>query len=122
MVIGFRPDAEFLPVVAKDGDPVAFFGRDGPQIINGCVDGLKWNGVSQHFAPGENADSSALLFRQIVSEKILILDPGIPKMGIIDDHVANPGVRDDFCHMLLPNALGQPHSHRGSTKLFADEL
>ncbi len=105
-----RPDAEFLPVIAENGNGVGMLLGHFGQVFQRLLRRGEGNQVSQPLAAGKHRQQPAFILGNQVPGKLRIVESRGLEMKIVENRVFDAGVGQVAAERLLPHAFGDPHS------------
>src|SRR6266566_4240057 len=89
IVTRVRPTAKFLTIITHHYHTFPTRRCERTQGLNSFCCGTPGNGISQFLTGGVNLQRTALILSGIVSVKILVFQPHVLKMNVIEDRPFN---------------------------------
>src|ERR1700737_2402728 len=108
MVEGAGPDTEFLHVVAHGSHLVGVRAGGFLEISDDLVDGAERNEVAKNLLSRNEANSLAVIFRDVVGKQLVGLEACGEKVDIVENRGAYVGFGETGRQLRLPDALGKP--------------
>ena len=110
VLLGFRPGAELLAVVAEQADRIGPLLREPRQVADRFFGRGKGNRVTQLLAAGEYTQHAAFVLGDQVALELRIGQAGHFEMKVVENGILDAGVDQVVGERLLPNWFGDPHS------------
>src|SRR5437764_8465630 len=117
---GTGPAAEFFHVITHGGDAIGIRGGGFAQVGHHFVYGVPGDQIAKRFLPRNDANGAALIFGDVVSEKLAGFEPSGEKMNVIEYRVSDVRFRQNRSKLRLPDALGQPGTGGAFAEMFFD--
>ena len=112
VLVGRRPGAELLAVVAHHADPPAVLRRVVTQVADDVLDGPERDAVAQALLRPEHGQQVALVLGGVGTPQVRLRDRGGPEVLVVEDRPAVAGRHEGGRQVGLPDALREPGAQR----------
>ena len=110
VLLGLRPGAELLAVVAEDHHRVGVLLGQLGQVVDRLLRVGEGDRVAEPLAAGEDREHAALVFGQQVAGQFRLGQAGALEVEVVEHGVFDAGVDQVAGERLLPDPLGHPQA------------
>jgi hypothetical protein len=116
-LVGSRPHAELLAIVAQDREPIRPPFGDATQDVDRILRVTERNRVTQLAMDRKDRESLALIFGRVVAPQRLTLEARRHEVRVIHRHVRHTRASQARRQPRLPHSLGQPQATRAAPEI-----
>ncbi len=108
-VVRVRPEAELLSVIAVGRGRAAVVLC---QVVDDLLRRGEWDPVAEPLVDGEDGRRVPGLLGDVIAGNPILRHASGAEVGVVEERVADAGLREDPRQIGIPDALGQPHALR----------
>src|SRR5579859_225476 len=117
MIVGARPDAEFLHVVAHGCHAARMLSGGVAKKFDGLVRAAKGNEITKGLETRNQTDGLGLILGNESSEELAGVESGVEEVVVVDEGIFHTCGSENRGQLRLPNALGEPRAARALSKV-----
>ena len=117
MIVGARPDAEFLHVIAHGRNAARMLTGGVAKKFDDLVRAAKGNEITKDLETRNQTNGLGLILGNESSEELAGVESGVEKVVIVDESIFNTGGSENRGKLRFPNALGEPRAARALPKM-----